>query len=391
MVSKEFIEMIAGLIASGQEGDYWDFKQQYHVNKADLIHDIICMANNRSGRDGYIIFGIADEPKGEVCGVELDENRRTQQQIINLIQAPKWAFGVYPSVELKTLHSGKHAVDILIIKSTADVPYYLLDDYSYTPEGGKRRVVRANHIYTRVCDTNTPIDKSAAPNQVEALWRRRFGLDLLPIEKVKQKLMRRKEWVLYGDDSTGDVVYYNKFSPEYTLRLHSQERPKDYPFYSYVQMNESTAFDVLYVMYHSTVLARMETVSLDSGRYTTPCPEFGFIHKHASPTETLYAFRYLLRDSLEYVVQEFLFNSDDPEKVVAKRNFDEVVLYFSNEEEKNSFCAEFKYYPKALEPYLEAEDEPYVWSGNDTLNKDYAKRIKVSRALKAFQKDWEKK
>ena len=35
------------------------------------------MANNRVGKDGYIIFGVADEPKGEIRGVEQDENRRT--------------------------------------------------------------------------------------------------------------------------------------------------------------------------------------------------------------------------------------------------------------------------------------------------------------------------
>ena len=196
VVSIEFYKMIGNLIASKREDDYWDFKQEHHANKADLIHDIICLANNRSGKDGYIIFGVLDEPKGEVCGVEQDENRRTQQQIIDLLQSQKlkWAYGVYPSVELQTIHLREHEVDVLIVKSTLDVPYYLTADYSYTLDGKKPRVVRANYIYTRVCDTNTPIDKSAAPHQVEMLWRRRFGLDLLPLEQAKRKLMHRKEW-----------------------------------------------------------------------------------------------------------------------------------------------------------------------------------------------------
>ena len=129
-----FYETIGEQINSGREDDYWDFKQQYHDNRAELIHDIICMANNRSGKDGYIIFGVKDEPKGEICGVENDENRRTQQQIIDLIRSPKmkWAFGGYPAVDLRTMRAGKHEIDVLIIKSSVDVPYYLTENYSYT-------------------------------------------------------------------------------------------------------------------------------------------------------------------------------------------------------------------------------------------------------------------
>lgn len=29
------------LIGLQQEGEYWDFKKEWHQNKADLLHDII--------------------------------------------------------------------------------------------------------------------------------------------------------------------------------------------------------------------------------------------------------------------------------------------------------------------------------------------------------------
>ena len=29
------------LILLQQEGEYWDFKKEWHINKADLLHDII--------------------------------------------------------------------------------------------------------------------------------------------------------------------------------------------------------------------------------------------------------------------------------------------------------------------------------------------------------------
>lgn len=390
IISSEFYKMIYGLIESKREGDYWDFKQVYHSNKADLIHDILCMANNRSGKDGYIIWGISDEPKGKVCGIERDENRRNQQQIVDLLQSQKlkWAFGVYPSVELCTLYFGNHEVDVLIVKSTSDVPYYLTEDYSYTLEKEKPRVIRAYHIYTRVCDTNTPIDKSATPHQVEMLWRRRFGLDLSPLNQVQRKLLRRGDWESYEDDDTGDEVYYNRFSPEYTVRIREIESPKYPPFYSYAQYNESTGFYMVYVMYHSTVLAKMEMVALDSGRYATPAPDISFIHSKENPTIVKYQYRYFLRNSIEYYVQQFLYNADNSEEVYAKQRFDNVVLYFDNEQQEEQFRIEIEYNPEVLTLYIKKEEDPEVHSGNKELNQEYANRIKISKALKAFQNDW---
>ena len=43
------------LIGLQQEGEYWDFKKEWHQNKADLLHDIICMANNVSNQDGLMV------------------------------------------------------------------------------------------------------------------------------------------------------------------------------------------------------------------------------------------------------------------------------------------------------------------------------------------------
>lgn len=39
-----FKEEVLRLIAFRQEGEYWDFKKEWHKNKSDLLHDIICMA-----------------------------------------------------------------------------------------------------------------------------------------------------------------------------------------------------------------------------------------------------------------------------------------------------------------------------------------------------------
>lgn len=67
--------VVTSLINLKSEGDYWDFKEQHHSNNSDLLHDIICMANNRVDKDAYIIYGIRDKTF-DIIGVENDENRK---------------------------------------------------------------------------------------------------------------------------------------------------------------------------------------------------------------------------------------------------------------------------------------------------------------------------
>ena len=75
------LQEVLSLIQSKREDEWWDFKQQHHKDKAELLHDIICMANNRAKRDSYIIFGVEDETF-KIVGVENTPNRRNQQNIV---------------------------------------------------------------------------------------------------------------------------------------------------------------------------------------------------------------------------------------------------------------------------------------------------------------------
>ncbi len=54
-------EIIGGLIATGKEGDHWDFKRDSHTKTGDLIKDIMCLANTpRHAGDRYIVYGVDD-------------------------------------------------------------------------------------------------------------------------------------------------------------------------------------------------------------------------------------------------------------------------------------------------------------------------------------------
>ena len=62
MQEKEFLyNEVKRLIECGHEGSYWDFKEQWYHDKASMLHDIICMANNIENRDSYIIIGVSDD------------------------------------------------------------------------------------------------------------------------------------------------------------------------------------------------------------------------------------------------------------------------------------------------------------------------------------------
>lgn len=99
---------IIELISMKCEGEYWDFKEYHHNNnKASLLHDIICMANNRMDRDAYIIFGVGDSDYA-IVGVENDSHRRNQQQMIQQLKDKKFAGGIKPSIYLETLEIEDH-------------------------------------------------------------------------------------------------------------------------------------------------------------------------------------------------------------------------------------------------------------------------------------------
>lgn len=88
-----FKEEVLRLIAFRQEGEHWDFKKEWHKNKSDLLHDIICMANNLSNHDGLIIIGVNEETDYSICDVTNDPNRRKTQDIVTFLRDKKFADG----------------------------------------------------------------------------------------------------------------------------------------------------------------------------------------------------------------------------------------------------------------------------------------------------------
>ena len=77
-----------------------------------------------------------------------------------------------------------------------------------------------------------------------------------------------------------------------------------------------------------------------------------------------------MKDSIEYKLQQYFFNIEDEEEVYAKRRFDEVVLYFENENEKLAFEYYIEGNQKVVESYL--IEAHMVYFTVDTGNKKEA-------------------
>ena len=169
--------LIEELISLKQEGAYWDFKREwYSDNKIDdLLHDIICMANNLENHEAYIIIGV-DEKDYSIRNVEEDPYRKNTQKIVDFLRDKKFAGGLRPVVVVNEVKMLGGTIDIIKIKNSFNTPFFLLEHY---------KGVMPNNIYTRVMDTNTPKNRSADIEHIEYLWKKRFRLLATPLERIK--------------------------------------------------------------------------------------------------------------------------------------------------------------------------------------------------------------
>ncbi|MBR5915374.1 MAG: ATP-binding protein [Spirochaetia bacterium] len=275
-------EIVQRLINLKAEGPYWDFKEMWSENKGDLLHDLICMANNLVNRDAFIIIGVSDSKSRDgvkVKGVNKD-NRKNQNDLINFLRDKKFAGGIRPSVYLQTVmipdDEGVYKeIDVIIIKNSSKTPFFLIEDF-------KEGRIRAGYIYTRIGDTNTPIDKIADLDKVEYLWRKRFGIDLPVVERLLQLLDSPDDWV--GDLNNGDYKYH-KFFPEF--QIHIKDIEDQFAFSKNCimkniarhQINKNFSVSDIVITYHSTVLYREHGIYLDGARILIPFPDTSIVSK----------------------------------------------------------------------------------------------------------------
>ncbi len=253
-----FEEKIYNFILSKREGTNWDFKKIPHENNASLLHDIISMANCNYKDDRYIILGVSDPKVGcQIVGLKNGQkDRKEQTGIIDLLRTKKFAGNIRPEVEVRAINLENEEVDVIVILNKPNKPYYLIEDYR-----DRDKLVKANYIYTRILDTNTPIDKSSDLFHVEKMWRERFGLDLSPIERMKLLLKKPEEW--FKDLGNKDYAYH-KQHPEFRIEFSELREIRE--VYSFFYTNPKSYLGDVTFKYHSTTLFELEYLTVDEMR-----------------------------------------------------------------------------------------------------------------------------
>lgn len=401
----EYVDLkneILELIERHAEGEYWDFKQQWHSNNADLLQDIICMANSPANRDCYIIIGVEDKTY-IILGVN-DENRKKQQNVIDLLrQKPSWAGGYIPEVYVKTISVDDKELDIIIIKQSDNTPFYLLEDY----KGGGNPIFKGA-IYTRKGDTNTPKTSTADLHDTELLWKRRFGLLYNPSQRAKYNVKDLENWRMVGNIEEslkqGYALFYYLPDPDYVIYFIYECDKQEYDackplsrvdennrgegcFYIYAFSNVSYYLDFSdnskVILYYRMVPIYSSCVEcIDRRRTMIVPPEFW----HDA---------YYIKDSFRFLTFEFLFywlcgNHSWEAKEMLMR----VIPLYDNESEYKRFTEyikdrgfsrerifENKMSGEALKRLLHTEVSDYEYYGSFTALDGVNKLLKENQNL----------
>lgn len=313
-------EEVTNLIRLRQEGSFWDFKKQWYTNKSDMLHDIICMSNNLSNRTAYIIIGIDEQQDYSIVDVSCDPNRKNTQKLVDFLKDKKFAGGIRPVVHVESLNYSKGVIDTIVIENSSSTPFYLTVQY----EG-----VRASSIYTRVMDTNTPIDKSADINHVEQLWRKRFHLDDTPIEKFRYYLRSPDDWETIQDN---DMGYFYKYSPEYTITCEKDESTNGYEYYMFGQVNTTPSWWLVTLRYHQTAIEQFQGIALDGGRsfVVAPCRAYDLLNTVAS------SFGFYIQNDLRCRLLEF-YHCKETSEEYSYQDYMKAIIVFWSERECKSF------------------------------------------------------
>lgn len=336
MTNDQLDEIIMELFNLGVEGEYWDFKEKPYFfegqsdkdknkKKGDLLHDIICMANNLNNSDAYIIMGIQDKPV-RITGVKQFANKWTQESYQDFLQNLTWAGDMIPIVEFRTIHNGE--LDVLIIKKSNRVPFYITK---------KCNKVRENQIYVRKGSKNTAIDSQAEIGDIEKLFEFRFGLTPYPKERVINYISDHGHWIEMKEDYETRSWYYEKF-PEYTIELSwdPDNETLASPDYAYVQMNCKSSWQILRVKYHQTTLMEYTAHYVDETRGIVISPKDGYIKLSNDNTIPMIKhFYYYLEDSIEIKLMyllKILMNHDN----IALDNHLFLIPVFNSSEEKSN-------------------------------------------------------
>ena len=396
LTNDQLDEIVRELFYLGVEGEYWDFKEKPYFfegqskeeknkKKNDLLHDIICMANNLSNRDAYIIMGIQDKPV-KITGVKQFSNKWTQENYQDFLQNLTWAGDMIPTVEFRTINNGD--LDVLIIKKSNRVPYYITKSY------GK---VRENRIYVRKGSKNTAINSQAEIGDIEKLFEFRFGLTPFPKERVINYITDHDHWIEMKGNYETRSWYYEKF-PEYTMELVDDPQNDELkaPVYALIQFNARTTWQILRLKYHQTILLEFSSHYIDEYRGISVQPKYNFLKLFDRINDIKFPsmYYYYLSNSVEielmYLLKELMQQDGE-----AWRRHLSLIPVFYDDEERNVIEEYIEENKSDILEKIKKESEKvcldYNYEGNEQHSKWDKEEIAVTKVVKNILNEYREK
>ena len=308
-------DLVTSLAESHKEGEWWDFKKKWPSN-ADLLYDILCLANNTQFHDAYLIIGVDEEDDYALSGVPKGDSRKNTQMVVDFLRSQPFAGDNVPSVQVTALPLPEGGtVDVVSIDARKDAPYYL---------GKSGYGIHAGSICTRTLDSNTPKGESANYRQVEALWRNHFGLMDVPFERLKAFLADKDGWEDSPEHTEGEKEFYTLY-PEYTIEHVSDDWRDGQEYYHHEQTDPEPHWYEIFARYHQTVIWGASGIALDGGRYFTSAPDRTFIstpsHNSLSAEDLSYLYCFYVKGSINHLMHEHLYKAGTDDERISRDRF----------------------------------------------------------------------
>lgn len=95
-------------------------------------------------------------------------------------------------------------------------------------------------------------------------------------------------------------------------------------FYSYAMINKKTSYSNIKCYYNTTHCFSFQGVHLDAGRIFLPVPKWGEIHSRKKGGKYKFEYKYFMRDSFEYKLLLFFYNSGNHEQEFAMNRLKDI-------------------------------------------------------------------
>lgn len=277
--------MILEKLINYPESDWLDFKQEWYNSTADMILDILCMANSDANSNRYIVIGY-DEKNKQFHDIQ--QNRKNSDDFHNILNTSN--FNRIPNTYIKSIKIDNNLLDIIVIEKTNYRPFFLLKDKS---KNG--RIVRAGVIYSRNGSSNTPICDTTSESQIADMWRERFGLNLTPKERFKSYVEDYDNWTHIYEEDGKNIWYYNKF-PEFSIQFVEPEKmvkysnPIEHSPEIFTHSIANSYETNIYYKYHNTTLEREKLYICDGMRFLLLHPHADYLYYANNDIEDIHVF-----------------------------------------------------------------------------------------------------